>query len=116
MLQRYDISLDNKANRLMIKEFAVLGRKSRNRNYADSVKDKYSLIHQESYNVDIIRKAVSTGREGLITELRTPNFFPIHSCVKILAEKVIELFEDDSDSSFEVFFDDLSLFSKNEEQ
>ena len=116
MLQRYDISLDNKANRLMIKEFAVLGRKSRNRNYADSVKDKYSLIHQESYNVDIIRKAVSMGREDLITELRTQNFFPIHSCVKILAEKVIELFENDSDSSFEVFFDDLSLFSKNEEE
>jgi hypothetical protein len=116
MLQRYDISLDSKANRLMIKEFAVLGRKSRHRNYADSAKDKYSLIHEESYNVDIIRKAISTGREHLITELRSNNFYPIHSCVKILAEKVTELFEDNSDSFFEIFFDDLSLFSRNEEQ
>ena len=116
MIQRYDISLDSEANRLMIKEFAVLGRKSRNRNYADSVKDKFSLIHEETYNVDIIRKAISTGRENLIAELRSNNFFPIHSCVNILAEKVTELFEDNSDSFFEIFFDDRSLFFENEEE
>lgn len=115
MLQRYDISLDSKANRLMIKEFAVLGRKSRNRNYTDSVKEKYSLIHEESYNVDIIRKAISMGNQSLIAELRSNNFYPIHSCVKILAEKVVELFEDNSDPFFEVFFDDLALFSEDEE-
>ena len=115
MLQRYDISLDSEANRLMIKEFAVLGRKSRNRNYSNSDKENYSLIHEESYNVDIIRKAINTGSESLITELRSNNFFPIYSCVKMIAEKVIELFEDDSISFSEVFFDDQALFSKDDE-
>jgi hypothetical protein len=30
MLQRYDISMDGEANRLSIKEFAILGHKSKN--------------------------------------------------------------------------------------
>ncbi|UCD89883.1 MAG: hypothetical protein JSW04_00115 [Desulfobacterales bacterium] len=115
MLQRYDISLDSEKNLLLIKEFAVLGRKSRYRNYSNSTGENYSFIHEESYKVDIIRKAISTGRESLITELRSDNFFPIHSCVKIIAEKVIELFEDNSDPFSEVFFNDRALFSKNDE-
>jgi hypothetical protein len=112
MLQRYDISLDNETNRLLIKEFAVLGRKSRKRDYSNAAEENYSLIHEESYEVDIIRKAIKTGRRSLITELRSDDFFPIHSCVKIIAEKVIELFDGDSATFSELFFDDTTLFSQ----
>ena len=115
MLQRYDISLDSEANRLLIKEFAVLGRKSRKRDCSNPAEENYSLIHVESYNVDLIRRAINRGRESLITELRSDNFFPIHSCVTIIAEKVTELFEDNSTSLSEVIFDDQAFLSKDDE-
>ncbi len=111
MLQRYDISMDGKANRLSIKEFAVLGRKSRKRDYSNSAEENYSLIHEETYDIDIIRKAINTGRGALITELRSDDFFPIHSCVKIIAEKVMELLDGDSATFSELFFDDTTLFA-----
>lgn len=111
MLQRYDISLDSEANRLSIKEFAVLGGKLRKHDLSDPSEETYSLIHEETYDADIIRKAINTGSESLITELRSDDFFPIHSCVKIIAERVIELFDGSADMFSELFFDDRTLFS-----
>ena len=115
MLQRYDISMDGEANRLSIKEFAVLGQKSRKRDYFEPANEKFWFIHQVTYDGDIIRAAISEGKETLISELRSDNFFPIRSCVEIIVEKVIELFKNNSDSFSEVMFDDQSLFSNNDE-
>jgi len=70
MLQRYDISMDSKTNCLSIKEFAVLERKSRKSEHLDPAEENYSLIHEETYEVDIIRKALNNGKASLITELR----------------------------------------------
>lgn len=112
MIQRYDISLDGKANRLSIKEFAVLGQISKKREYSGPANEKFSLIHEGSYDGDIIRVAINEGKEALISELRSDDFFPIRSCIDIIVEKVIELFEYNSDTFSEVFFDDRALFSK----
>ena len=115
MLQRYDISMDGEANRLSIKEFAVLGQISRKREYFEATKDKYLFIHKAIYDGDIIHAAIGKGKENLISELRTDDFFPIRPCVEIIVEKVIELFEDNSNPFSEVFFDDRVLFSKDDE-
>jgi hypothetical protein len=115
MLQRYDISMDGEANRLLIKEFAVLGQKTRKREYFEPTSEKYLFIHKVTYDGDIIRAAISEGKEALISELRSDEFFPIRSCVEIIVERVIELFKDNSDSFSEVIFDDQSLLSKNVE-
>ena len=115
MLQRYDISMDGEANRLSIKEFTVLGQKSRKREYFAPTNEKYLFIHKMTCDGDIIRAAISEGKEALIAELRSDDFFPIRSCVEIIVERVIELFEDNSDSFFEVMFDDQALFSKDDE-
>jgi hypothetical protein len=56
MLQRYDISLDGDANRLSIKEFAVIGRKLRKREYYDHTQESYSLIHEVSYERGVLRR------------------------------------------------------------
>jgi hypothetical protein len=116
MLQRYDISMDGEANRLSIREFAVLGRKSRKREYYDHAKENYSLIHEVTYDGDVIRAAINKGQEALISELRSDDFFPIQSCAEIIAERVIELFDDNSDPISELFFDDRALFSKDDEK
>ena len=115
MLQRYDILMDSEANRLSIKEFAVLEQKSRKREYVEPTNDNYLFIHKVTYDGGIIRAAIGKGKEALISELRSDDFFPIRSCVEIIAERVIELFEDNSDSFSEVLFDDQALFFKGDE-
>ncbi|MBW1693034.1 MAG: hypothetical protein JRJ41_02525 [Deltaproteobacteria bacterium] len=111
MLQRYDISLDSKTNCLSIKEFAVLERKSRKSEHLDPAEENYSLIHEETYEVDIIRKAINNGEGALITELRSDNFFPIQPYMKIISDSVIELLDDNSNNFTELFFDDRTLLS-----
>ena len=112
MLHRYDISLDGDVNRLSIKEFAVIGRKMRKNEYYDHTQESYSLIHEVSYDGDIIRAAINEGQDALITELRSDDFFPVHSWAKIMAEEVTNLFNDKTESVSEMFFDDRTVLSK----
>ena len=116
MLQRYDISMDNDTNRLSIREFAVIGRKPRNSNHYDFTLQNFSLIHEVTYDVDIIRAAIQEGSEALISELRSDDFFPIGSCAKIIAQSVTGLFNGNTEPVSEVFFDDRTLLSTYNEK
>jgi len=111
MLQRYDISMDNDTNQLLIREFAVLGRKPRKSEYYDFTLENFSLIHEVTFDVDIIRAAIQEGLEALIAELRSDNFFPIGPCAKIIAEGVTGFFNGNTEPVSEVFFDDRALLS-----
>lgn len=111
MLQRYDISMDNVTNRLSIREFAEIGRKQRKNEFYEIALENFSLMHEVSYDIDIIRAAVQKGAEALISELRSDDFFPIASCAKIIAERVTGLFNGNTDPVSEVFFDDRTLLS-----
>ena len=111
MLQRYDISMDNETNRLSIKEFAVIGRKPRKREYDDPTLENFSLMHEVFFDVDIIRAAIKDGSDALISELRSDDFFPIASCAKIIAERVTGLFNGNTEPVSELFFDDRALLS-----
>ncbi len=116
MLHRYDISLDGDANLLSIKEFAVIGRKLRKSEFYDHTQESYSLMHEVSYDGDIIRAAINKGQEALISELRSDDFFPIHSRAKIMAEEVTNLFNGSLDYFSELFFDDRTLLSEENEK
>jgi hypothetical protein len=111
MLQRYDIARNDQTNRLSIKEFAVLETKSRRRDNYEPIEKDYSLLHEVSYDGDIIRAAIREGQKALISELRSGDFFPIGSCVKIIAESVTGLFNGKTELVSEVFFDDRTLLS-----
>jgi len=111
MLQRYEIDRNDQTNRLSIKEFAVLEKKSNKHYDYKPVKKDYSLIHQVSYDGEIIRAAINQGQNALISELRSGDFFPISPCVEIIAEKVAGLFNGNTDPVSEVFFDDRTLLS-----
>jgi hypothetical protein len=111
MLQRYDISIDSDANRLFIKEFAAIGRKPRKSEYYDFHLETFSLIHEVSYDSDAIQTAIEEGAEALISEIRSPDFYPIGSCVEAIAECVTGLFNGDAEPDSEVFFDDRTLLS-----
>jgi hypothetical protein len=97
-----------------IKEFAVIERQFRKRDTYDPTKETFSLMHVAAYDGDDIREAINTGDGALISALRSDNFFPISSCVELIAERVIELFNGNSDSFFELFFDDRILLSKED--
>ena len=111
MHQRYDITVDNDTNRLSIREFAAIGRKPRKSDYYNITLENFSLIHEVSYDADIIRAAIQEGSEALISELRSDDFFPIGSCAKILAESVTDFLDGDPEPVSEVIFDDRTLLS-----
>ena len=111
MLQRYDISIDSDSNRLSIQEFAVIGQKQRKGEHYDRSLETFSLIHEVSYEVDTIRAAIQKGAEALISEIRSPAFYPVGSCAEAIAESVTGLLADDSEPAAEVFFDDRTLLS-----
>jgi hypothetical protein len=113
MLQRYDIALDGDANRLSIKEFAVIGRNLRKNENYDHAQESYSLLYEVSYDGDIIRAAINKGQEALISELRSDQFFPIYSSAKIMAEEVTKLFNGSLDHFSELFFDDRILIPED---
>lgn len=115
MLQRYDMSMDSKSNRLIINEFAVVEQKSRRRAFFDPATEEYLFTHKTTFSGDTIREAIREGKEALIAALRSDDFFPIRPCAEVVADGVTELLKDDTGSSSEVFFDDLSLFSGNDE-
>jgi len=115
MLQRYDISMDNDTNRISIKEFAAIGRKPRKSEFYNFTLENFSLIHEVSYDVDIIQAAIQEGAEALIAELRSDDFFPIDPCSKVIAEKVTGLFDSNTEPVSEVFFDDRTLLSSYNE-
>lgn len=111
MLQRYDISIDNDTDRLSIKEFAAIGRKPRKSEYYDFHLETFSLIHEVSYDGDSIRTAIEEGAESLISEIRSPAFYPIGSCAEAIAESVTGLYNGDTAPDSEVYFDDRTLLS-----
>ena len=116
MLQRYNISMDNDTDRLSIKEFAAIGRKPRKHENHDPVQETFSLIHEATYDGGIIRAAIQEGSDALISELRSDDFFPIGSYVKIIAERVTGLFNDSPEPVYEMFFDDRTLLSAVDEE
>jgi hypothetical protein len=71
-------------------------------------------MHVAAYDGDDIREAIKTGDGALISALRSDNFFPISACVELIAERVIELFNGNSESFSELFFDDRILLSKDD--
>jgi hypothetical protein len=103
--------MNNVTNRLSIREFAEIGKKQRKSQYYEIALENYSLIHEVSFDIDIIRAAVQEGSEALISELRSDDFFPIASCAKIIAESVTGLFNGNTEPVSEVFFDDRTLLS-----
>jgi hypothetical protein len=114
MLQRYDISVNAERNCLSIREFAVIERQFRKRDSYDPTKENFSLMYEAAYAGDDIREAINTGDGALISALRSDNFFPISACVELIAERVIELFNGNSDTFSELFFDDRILLSKDD--
>ena len=111
MLQRYDITMDSETSRLLIKEFAVIEQKTRKSENYDPALADFSLIHEVSFDPEAMRAAIQEGTGAIISELRSPDFYPIGSCAKVIAEKMAGFLNGTTQTVTEVYFDDRTLLS-----
>jgi len=104
MKQKYQVELNEKRDKLSIKEYAALD------------KEIFSFLCEESYDVDRLKSAISKGRDEVIAALRTPNMYPIGSLAENMADSVIELCASKESSSVEIVFDDKRVLIEEEEK
>jgi hypothetical protein len=100
MKQKYLIINDKKNKKFKIQEFAELN------------KEKLSLLCEEAYDYKTIKSAVSTGKEALISALRTNNLYPPGIYAEKIAYALVQLHKSKGEESVELFFDDINLLSK----
>jgi hypothetical protein len=100
MKQKYLILKDNENKQMKIQEFAELE------------KDSLSLLCEEAYDFKAIKSAARTGKDELISALRTKNMYPPSLYANKIADAVVELATSKDKASVELFFDDIELLAK----
>jgi hypothetical protein len=100
MKQKYTISKNDEKTGIIIKEFAELD------------KEMFSLLCEETYTDEIVKKAVAKGKDALMQTFRTQNLFPIGIYSEAIAEAVIKMYETKDDQPIELNFDDINLMTK----
>ena len=103
MKQKYTILKDIDNRRLVIREYAELD------------KQIMSLLCEETYENKVIRPAIKSGKESLISILRTKNLYPPNSYTEKIADAVIDLYGSKGKESVDLFFDDIELLTKERE-
>jgi hypothetical protein len=115
MKQRYFISRDKNTSELTIEEYAAITGNVKRYEINALARDDFTLLCTETYEGKMIKKAISEGKEALVSVLRTDNLYPIGIYAKIIADSVIELYGKDGKLSRELLFDDLDLLASLQE-
>ena len=100
MRQKYLIINDRENKQFKIQEFAELN------------KETLSLLCEETYDYKTIKSAVATGKDALISTLRTNNLYPPGIYAEQIASAVVQLQKSKDEESVELFFDDINLLTK----
>lgn len=98
MKQKYVVLLDNESDKLVIQEYAELD------------KEMLSLLCEETYNVEAVKKAMAKDRNTLIHALRTHNMYPPGMYTERIADAIVEMFQPGANTSAELFFEERELF------
>jgi hypothetical protein len=101
MKQKYLILNDKKNKLFKIQEFAELD------------KEMLSLLCEEAYDYKTIKSAISSGKDELISALRTKNMYPPGIYAEKIAAALMELHKSKDQESVELFFDDSNLLAKD---
>ncbi|MGD9240326.1 MAG: hypothetical protein PVG69_09890 [Desulfobacterales bacterium] len=115
MKQRYFISRDKNTSELTIEEYAAVAGNVKRYEVSALAQDDFTLLCTETYEGNIIKKAISQGKEFLVSVLRTDNLYPISFYANLIADCVIELYGKDGKLSRELLFDDLDLLASLQE-
>ena len=104
MKQKYFILKDDEQKKLIIKEFAELD------------KEIFSLLCEEKYDDKVIESAIKKGEEALISKLRTKNMYPPRIYAEKITKAVIDVYDSKEKQSVELYFNDIDLLTKDEEE
>ena len=115
MKQRYFISRDKNTSELTIEEYAAVAGNVKRYEISALAQDDFTLLCTETYEGKMIKRAISQGKEFLVSVLRTDNLYPISTYANVIADSVIELYGKDDDLSRELLFDDLDLLASLQE-
>ena len=100
MKQKYTILKDTQSHQLIIREYAELD------------KEVLSLLCEETYADRTIQSVIKSGKESLITTLRTKNLYPPAKYADKIAEVVMALYGSTDRESVDLFFDDVELLAQ----
>lgn len=104
MKQKYMVLKNDKKTGLIIREYAELD------------KEIFSLLCEETFEDETVKSAIKKGKDALIKTLRTQNLFPLGIYAEAIASAVTKIYESDDDQPVELFFNDLDLLKKGQEQ
>ena len=110
MKQRYFICRDEKTNELTIEEYAMITGNPKTYEVSALTPDDFTLLCIETYEGKKIKRAISQGKQALVSTLRTDNLYPISIYAGFIADSVMEIYGKKDNLSKELLFDDLDLF------
>lgn len=101
MKQKYIVARNNDDQTMTISEYAELD------------KEMLSLLCEQTYKAEDIRKAIDDGMGKVIDTIHTVNLYPPRTYSERIAEAVIDLFSGPEDrTSIDVFFDDQVILAE----
>lgn len=106
MKQKYRIWKNEKGKNLHIQEYAVLAAESRKQKLPGLQDEDFSLLCEQIYAAEEVRKASSKGKDELIFFLRNKHFYPIGVYMDLIADTVIAMYTSDGEQNQYLVFDD----------
>ena len=106
MKQKYRIWKNVKGKNLHIQEYAVLSADSRKQRLPGLQDEDFSLLCEQVYEAEEVKKASSKGKDELILFLRNQHFYPIGVYMNLIADTVIEMYESKGEQNENLIFDD----------
>jgi hypothetical protein len=106
MKHKYRIWKKEKGKELLIQEYAVLTAASRKQKHPGLINQDFSLLCEQSYQADEVKKATSRGKDELIVFLRNQHFFPIGMYMNLIADSVMTMYSSKGEQHEDLIFDD----------
>ena len=111
MKQKYHIWKNAKEKKLLIQEFAVLNANTRKQKLPVIQDEDYSLLCEQTYQGEDVKKATSEGKDELIMLLRNRHFFPIEMYMDKIADAVLAMYALNDDQYEDLIFDDKEVLT-----
>ncbi len=113
MKQKYRIWKNDKEKQLLIQEYAVLTADTRKQKLPGLEDEDFSLLCEQTYRAEEIKKATSVGRDELILYLRNQHFFPIGPYMELIADVVTSMYAAKGEQREDLVFDDKEVLRGN---
>ena len=109
MKQKYRIWKKNEGKELLIQEYAVLTAQSRKQKLPGLADEDFSLLCEQTYRADEVKKATTLGKDEVINLLRSRHFFPIGTYIDLIADTVTSMYSAKGDQHEDLIFDDKEI-------